>query len=156
MRWQLPARYIASIGALISRWVRRNRRAAVTLLVTRTWTNNQWISPARSVSDRGGGAGSTMRARRHRGVSGGTAARGPCDGGQPEWRGRRGSYLQTEAVRLRTTTIVGLKVRLVVTAVLLGGEWSPLVDQLGYRPIRTRGHARNGRKAISRLSGCGR
>ena len=84
-------------------------------------------------------------------------SRGLCGGGQPEWRGRRGS-----------TCADGSRASWNDDGCWAGRSawWSrqfssagsglPLVDRLGYRPDQgtiAGTHARNGRKQVPRLSG---
>ena len=160
---QLPLDTIASIGALdFALGYDETDEAAVALLVGSDVDDNQWISCARSVSDRGGEirwVNHAVRARQHRGVSGGQLGAALATAGSQNGAAGAGRHAQTEAVRLRTTTVVGLEGPLgghgnsprrgVVSHSLIG--WA--IDARG---AIAGTHARNGRKHVPRLSGWAR
>ena len=110
---QLPLDTIASIGALdFALGYDETDEAAVALLVGSDVDDNQWISCTRSVSDRGGEirwVNHAVRARQHRGVSGGQLGAALAAAGSQNGAAGAGRHAQTEAVRLRTTTVVGLE-----------------------------------------------
>ena len=157
---QLPLDTIASIGALdFALGYDETDEAAVALLVGSDVDDNQWISCARSVSDRGGEirwVNHAVRARQHRGVSGGQLGAALATAGSQNGAAGAGRHAQTEAVRLRTTTVVGLEGPLgghgnsprrgVVSHSFSVGLSAHLGAVAGTR-------ARNGRKQVPRLSG---
>ena len=110
---QLPLDTIASIGALdFALGYDETDEAAVALLVGSDVDDNQWISCTRSVSDRGGEirwVNHAVRARQHRGVSGGQLGAALATAGSQNGAAGAGRHAQTEAVRLGTTTVVGLE-----------------------------------------------
>ena len=121
--------------------------------------DDQRIPCSRSLSDRGGKVrwvNHAVRARQHRGVSGGQLGAALATAGSQNGAAGAGRHAQTEAVRLGTTTVVGLEGP-------LGGHGnSPrrgVVShsyRLGYRAhggAIAGTHARNGRKQVPRLSG---
>jgi hypothetical protein len=110
---QLPLDTIAPVGALdFPLGYDETDEGAVALLVGSDVDDNQWISCARSVSDRGGEirwVNHAVRARQHRGVSGGQLGTALATAGSQNGAAGAGRHAQTEAVRLRTTTVVGLE-----------------------------------------------
>ena len=110
-------------------------------------------------SDRGGEirwVNHAVRARQHRCVSGGQLGAALATAGSQNGAAGAGRHAQTEAVRLGTTTVVGLEGPLgghgnsprrgVVSHSLIG--WA--IDARG---TIAGTHARNGRKQVPRLSG---
>ena len=159
---QLPLDAVASVGALnFPLGYDETDEATVAFLVGSDVDDNQWISCARSVSDRGGEirwVNHAVRARQHRGVSGGQLGAALATAGSQNGAAGAGRHAQTEAVRLGATTVVGLEGP-------LGGHGnSPrrgVVSHSVSVGLSTHGgaiagtHARNGRKQRPRLSGLG-
>ena len=165
MRWRsCRLTRLRPLARLISRLgTTKPTRRLLRSSSARTWTTTSG-SPARAPCRIAAvkSAGSTMRcARGSTGVSQADSLARPL-------RRRAARMARPARVDMRRRKpcvferrrLLGWKVRLVVTAILLGGEWSPtLVDRLGYRPDQgtiAGTHARNGRKQFPRLSGCGR
>ena len=159
---QLPLDAIASVGALdFPLGYDETDEATVAFLVGSDVDDDQRIPCSRSLSDRGGEVrwvNHAVRARQHRGVSGGQLGAALAAAGSQNGAAGAGRHAQTEAVRLGTTTVVGLEGP-------LGGHGnSPRRGVVSHSvigwAIDTRGaiagtHARNGRKQRPRLSGLG-
>jgi len=109
---QPPLDTIASIGALdFALGYDETDEATVAFLVGSDVDDDQRIPCSRSLSDRGGEirwVNHAVRARQHRGVSGGQLGAALAAAGGVDCAASAGAHAQAEAVRLRTTTVVGL------------------------------------------------